>query len=152
MNELYHHGIKGQRWGVRRFQNPDGTLTDAGKKRYQKELNRASNKKEKYEKSARRIMDYDSDIIKRIQHESTQHSNEYEIYGYESEREFIEAANKAINVLKTECDITKKYLKDLDELTPTTVSEVKALGKKYSKTISEQVLFELLPPWIDDFL
>ena len=32
--ELYHHGIKGQRWGVRRYQNKDGTLTAAGKKRY----------------------------------------------------------------------------------------------------------------------
>lgn len=31
--ELYHHGIKGQRWGVRRFQNKDGSLTPAGKKR-----------------------------------------------------------------------------------------------------------------------
>lgn len=31
--ELYHHGIKGQKWGVRRFQNEDGTLTSAGKKR-----------------------------------------------------------------------------------------------------------------------
>ncbi len=28
-DELYHHGIKGQKWGVRRFQNPDGTLTAA---------------------------------------------------------------------------------------------------------------------------
>lgn len=36
-NELYHHGIKGQKWGVRRFQNPDGTLTMAGKKRYLKD-------------------------------------------------------------------------------------------------------------------
>lgn len=33
-NELYHHGILGQRWGVRRFQNPDGSLTSAGEKRY----------------------------------------------------------------------------------------------------------------------
>lgn len=34
--ELYHHGIKGQRWGVRRYQNADGTLTPAGKKRQAK--------------------------------------------------------------------------------------------------------------------
>jgi len=33
---LEHHGIKGQKWGVRRFQNPDGTLTKAGKKRVAK--------------------------------------------------------------------------------------------------------------------
>lgn len=33
-NELYHHGIKGQKWGIRRYQNEDGTLTEAGRKRY----------------------------------------------------------------------------------------------------------------------
>ena len=32
--EIQHHGIKGQRWGVRRFQNEDGSLTAAGRKRY----------------------------------------------------------------------------------------------------------------------
>lgn len=35
-NELYHHGIIGQKWGVRRYQNPDGSLTPAGRKRYTK--------------------------------------------------------------------------------------------------------------------
>ena len=33
-NELYHYGIRGQKWGIRRFQNPDGTLTKAGMRRY----------------------------------------------------------------------------------------------------------------------
>lgn len=32
-NELMHHGIRGQKWGVRRYQNPDGSLTTAGQKR-----------------------------------------------------------------------------------------------------------------------
>lgn len=34
VRELYHHGIKGQKWGMRRWQNEDGTLTDAGRQRY----------------------------------------------------------------------------------------------------------------------
>lgn len=32
-DELYHHGVKGMKWGVRRYQNKDGSLTAAGKKR-----------------------------------------------------------------------------------------------------------------------
>ena len=34
-NELYHYGVKGQKWGIRRYQNPDGTLTEEGKIRYE---------------------------------------------------------------------------------------------------------------------
>lgn len=33
-NELSHHGIKGMKWGIRRFQNKDGSLTSAGQERY----------------------------------------------------------------------------------------------------------------------
>ena len=35
-NELYHYGILGQKWEIRRYQNPDGTLTEEGKIRYRK--------------------------------------------------------------------------------------------------------------------
>ena len=43
---LAHYGIVGQKWGVRRYQNEDGTLTNAGKKRYDRDV-RENNAKKK---------------------------------------------------------------------------------------------------------
>ena len=33
---IYHHGVKGMKWGIRRYQNPDGGLTPAGRRKYAK--------------------------------------------------------------------------------------------------------------------
>lgn len=46
-DELQHHGIKGQRWGIRRFQTKDGALTKAGQKRYNKEMDKLKAEKKK---------------------------------------------------------------------------------------------------------
>ena len=59
---LMHHGIKGQKWGVRRFQNADGSLTNKGKSRYRqgKEISREHQKlvNEKYDEATKRSTSY----------------------------------------------------------------------------------------------
>lgn len=42
--ELYHHGVKGMKWGIRRYQRKDGSLTPEGKKRYSDDAPSSSSK------------------------------------------------------------------------------------------------------------
>lgn len=46
-SELYHHGILGMHWGIRRYQNKDGSLTPAGEARYRKKMAKESEKANK---------------------------------------------------------------------------------------------------------
>lgn len=59
---IAHHGILGQKWGIRRFQNPDGSLTYAGKKRYKESK---SSKEKTVDAQYREVNSGKSPVLKR---------------------------------------------------------------------------------------
>lgn len=70
-NTLKHHGTKGMRWGVRRFQNKDGSLTPAGQKRYNRDTRDLSeSKKSKYKADIDKWVKDDLESGRRLANES----------------------------------------------------------------------------------
>lgn len=71
-NSLYHHGVRGQRWGVRRYQNKDGTLTPLGKKRLDRDIRENNAKK----KDNRISIDPDKPDVRRWAKEDTKRTKD----------------------------------------------------------------------------
>jgi len=141
---LEHHGIPGMRWGVRRYQNADGSLTAAGKKRqanqdYKAKINKAwddSLKAEtaltnKYKAKMDKLeSDYDSEV-KRIQ------GNKSYIKTIK-DKKAVDALNKAWDdSLKAETALTNKYKAKMDKLEADYDSEVKRIKEEHKSQKAE---------------
>ena len=87
--ELYHYGIMGMKWGVRRYQNPDGTLTPAGKRRLAR----------REKKEARKI--HPSDDYKRVSNIRKKHISELT-------NQELQDLNKRLSLEKNYRDLNKK--------------------------------------------
>ena len=125
-NELAHWGIKGMRWGIRRYQNKDGSLTPAGKKRYNEEMERAENERKELNRKQRTnakirklnaLKDANAELKKRLQEESdaldpkkVAAKEKAEAKAEKKARKLIEKAEKAeLKKLKKAEEEAKKF-------------------------------------------
>lgn len=134
MDELMHYGIKGQKWGVRRFQNADGSYTAAGKRRAQQE-----------EKSSVKNMS-DEELtksVKRLSLEKTYKNLTKQPEtpsGLESTKKAVDATSELV-----------RQAKKLDQDSRKTAKKTRLdLSKKTDKELREEISRELLERQYND--
>lgn len=128
--EIYHHGILGQKWGVRRYQNKDGSLTAAGKQRQKKESgsNKLSNEELQKRISRLQIEETYSQLLARQKERNRSGFGKFlskklgSLLDQSADAAIRTLINNATAQKKT--DVTKWLDKDVKSIDPSVFSEV----------------------------
>ena len=131
---LAHHGVKGQRWGVRRFQNPDGSLTEKGKRRM-KTLQGKSDKLD----AKKAKLNSPKNMIKLSQYKSLSADRHAASNQNKADEDFYRnkasyAHTKYVQQAKKEAKIDRKKIKVESKLNP-----LKEIDAEYARSLAEKV-------------
>lgn len=127
-NTLNHHGIKGQKWGIRRYQNKDGTLTAAGRKRYDEEMERLKKEEKILKNKQRTKAQLDKLEAKRKEIEEQKKTMDGKKQTETTEREI-----PAENVRKS---VGKKKIKDMSDAELKAIVDRLDLERKYKDAMA----------------
>lgn len=141
-NDLYHWGIKGMKWGVRRYQNADGSLTAAGRKRYTNSDGTLNEKGKKYYAKERARLIAERKAIKNAQKTNDQLSR------LEAQRRNNEALKKATTPKKEEAPKPKTAKEMTDEELDKAIARAKK-EDEYNRLRPEPVK---KPGFMDDLI
>ena len=131
---IKHHGIRGQKWGVRRFQNADGSLTPAGKRRFSKliELDEARNKAVD---EARKAADKEHRYVRsKGRGKGENYKTDAQDLYYEDEK-FRPIADKTTETWKQSRDLGEKYIKEFIKVSNSNYNLLTVVGRERTQQI-----------------
>ena len=133
--ELWHHGIMGMKWGIRRYQNPDGSLTTAGKIRYGNKNRLEASVNKKAAKLQRKYNDLTGKSIR--QNNAAKDKTDEEARKKDSKSKSIsEMSSEELQAAINRINLEKTYLQAMESVNPRKVSR----GQKFIDSFKDQAV------------